>query len=61
MELYIKVSFWLYVLSVIIRMIYLSFADYPRKNTPTSRLADVISLAILVGFTFWAAKLLGWA
>ena len=55
MELFIKVNFWLYVVGLILRIIVLGYADYPRKIEKGS---DVVGIIIVIPFLMWAAHLL---
>jgi len=57
MELFIKVYFWLAIISVVLRFICIGYVDYPRE---TSRGTDTISLMMALPFVAWAAYLI-WA
>ena len=57
MELFIKVNLWLYVVGLILRIITLGCADYPRE---IKKGADVVGTIIVIPFLMWAAHLL-WA
>ena len=54
MELFIKVYFWLSVVSFVLRCLALSYIDYPRK---IDRGVDGISLILALPFLVWAAIL----
>lgn len=57
MELYVKVSFWLMALSVFVRLIQLSVADYPRKQEYKIGF-DIAVLIEKCIFMAWAGALL---
>lgn len=56
MELYIKVSFWLGVVGVVLRMLLMCIASYPR-TTNYSLAEDNVYLLITIGSCIWAGSL----
>ena len=57
MELYIKVSFWLGVVSLVLRVIIMAFREWPRQRTQT--LGEYVGEAILtLAFVVWAGIVL---
>lgn len=57
MELYIKVVFWIGIITVMLRLIVMTVAEYPRKVKFTL-VSDVVTLFVEVGFLVWAGILL---
>lgn len=57
MELYVKVSFWIGVFALLVRVITLSVRSWPHTKTET--LGEFVGLTILsLGFTIWAGIVL---
>ena len=57
MRIFILVSFWLFVLTIFLRVIVLMGSDYPR--TQTYKLGtDIVRLLEAIGFAIWAAIVL---
>jgi len=56
MELYIKVMFWLYVINVVLRAIFLYVNEYPRV-VKTHSATDVISVIVGVCLAIWTYSL----
>lgn len=57
MELYIQVSFWMAAVGIVLRMIIVANASYPR-TTETSLGSDLIQVITTIGFAFWAGSLI---
>jgi len=57
MEFFIKFSFWLSAISLIIRFGYMLFKDYPR-TVETKLGADCVNSFISMAWMFWAGCLL---
>lgn len=59
MELYVQVSFWIGLLGVVVSMVGLNSATFPRTEVETvgSRLFKII---VQGGFALWGASVLGY-
>ena len=57
METYIRWSFWLGIISLVIQMIRMSVASYPRNEEITLG-ADIVRLVACMFFAAWAGLLL---
>ena len=57
METYVTVSFWMMIVALIIRLLVLSVASYPRTEEKTIG-GDIVTIIISIGFIVWAGFLL---
>jgi len=55
MEFFIKVYFWIALISIVLRFINLGYTDYPRK---IERGTDAIGLMLSIPFVIWALYLI---
>ena len=59
MELFIKVAFWLYVLTIVVRLGMLLVIDtWPRPRKPESLGECLVVLLTSIGFLVWSGLLL---
>ncbi len=56
MELFIKVSFWLYAISIPIRLLALGLLPYPRI-VKYKQWEDALHILLAAAWAFWAAYL----
>ena len=54
MELFIKIYFWMSLVGVVLRILFVGYYTYPRSM---SRGDDVINLLVGIPFLVWAAYL----
>lgn len=57
MELYLKVAFWSCVARVVLYLLILTAATYPRKTTHSLG-SDVVSVVLGLLFAFWSGSLI---
>lgn len=57
MELYIKVSFWMMLIVMILRLFILNGSEYPRTEEKTIG-AEIVGIFISTGFILWSGFLL---
>lgn len=57
MELYIKVSFWIGAVALVLRLLLMCVATYPRQQE-YSLGSDVAAVILQIGFGVWAGILL---
>jgi hypothetical protein len=57
MRLFVQIAFWLYMLAILARLVFLSTKSYPRVVTFT-RGEDAFYIVISIGLAFWCAYLL---
>jgi len=59
MDTYLTVCFWMHIVAIVIRLMTLSTAEYPRTSKHTLG-ADVAVLLLSSGFFLWIIYLKWW-